>query len=348
MNKHGGYQGENKNMLDFSVNINPLGIPQGVREKLIAGIDELVKYPEITGVSAIKKIADDLAVLPENIILGNGAIELIYLFARSIGPGKALIVQPTFNEYERALKLYGWEVIHHVISEKDQFTIDPEALAAVIKKEEPQAVFICNPNNPTGRVYSSDFIRAMLEHSTPEISWFLDESFLGFSEQSSSLALVKEGQQSVFILKSLTKFYALPGLRIGYGVGTPSMIKKMESFKEPWTINALGLIAATGVYDEKDYAASTKAYINAERRRVFEALSQINTIKVYPSGTDFHLCRLLSGTVAELQIALEKEGMSLRSCEDFIGLDNSYFRIAIKKEVENTRLLTFLKNWRNA
>lgn len=347
MNKHGGYQGKNKEMLDFSVNINPLGIPGGIREKLIAGIDELVKYPEITGVSAIEKIADDLAVLPENIILGNGAIELIYLFARSMGPGKALIVQPTFNEYERALKLYGWDVVHHVLTAEDNFAINPEALTAVIKNEKPQTVFLCNPNNPTGQVYSKDFIREMLEHSDPEISWFLDESFMDFSEETGSLSLVKAAKQSVFILKSLTKFYALPGLRIGYGVGVAPIIRTMERFKEPWTINALGLIAATGVYDEKDYAEQTKTYIQGERQRVFTALSQIKTLKVYPSGADFHLCRLLKGTVAELQISLEKEGMFLRTCEDFIGLDHSYFRIAIKKEADNTKLLTFLKNWRN-
>lgn len=347
MNKHGGYLGENKKMLDFSVNINPLGIPAGIREKLIAGIDELVKYPEITGLSAIGKIADDLAVQPENIILGNGAIELIYLFARSMGPGKALIVQPTFNEYERALKLYGWDVVHHVLTEQDNFTINPEALTAVIKNEKPQAVFLCNPNNPTGRLYGSDFIRQMIAPSVPEINWFLDESFIDFSDESGSLSLVKEANRAVFILKSLTKFYALPGLRIGYGVGLAGIIKKMEGFKEPWTVNALALIAATGVYDEKDYAKQTKSYIQGEGQRVFNALSQIRTLKVYPSGADFHLCRLLKGTVAELQIALEKEGMSLRTCEDFIGLDDSYFRIAIKKEADNTKLLTFLKNWRN-
>ncbi|MDO9493266.1 histidinol-phosphate transaminase [Acetobacterium sp.] len=347
MNKHGGYQGENKEMLDFSVNINPLGIPAGIRKKLITGIDELVKYPEITGVSAIGKIANDLAVRPENIILGNGAIELIYLFARSMGPGKAMIIQPTFNEYERALKLYGWDVVHHVLTAADDFTINPEALAAAIKNEKPQAVFLCNPNNPTGRVYSKGFIREMLEHSAPEINWFLDESFMDFSDESGSLSLVKEARQAVFILKSLTKFYALPGLRIGYGVGAVPIVKKMENFKEPWTINTLGLIAATGVYDEKDYARQTKTYIQSERQRVFKVLSEIESLKVYPSGTDFHLCQLLTGTVAELQRGLEKDGMSIRTCEDFIGLDDSYFRIAIKKEADNTKLLTFLKNWRN-
>lgn len=347
MNKHGGYQGENEKMLDFSVNINPLGIPDGIREKLILGIAELVKYPEISGTSAIKKIAADLDVRPENVILGNGAIELIYLFARSMGPAKALIIQPTFNEYERALKLYGWEVSHYILTAEDGFFINPDTLQAVIDKEKPQAVFLCNPNNPTGHAYSSAAISAMVARAAPEITWFLDESFLDFSNETGSLSLLKSEHRAIFILKSLTKFYALPGLRIGYGVAGPVIIKKMERFKEPWTINALGLIAVTAVYDETAYAEKTKAYIKKERQRVYQELVQIDGIKVFKSDTDFHLCRLLQGTVKALQTDLEKAGMSLRTCEDFNGLDDSYFRIAIKKAEDNTKLLTFLKNWRN-
>ncbi len=346
MNKHGGYQGKNQKIRDFSVNINPLGIPDGIREKLVAGITELVKYPEISGASAIKKIAADLDVEPENVILGNGAIELIYLFARSMGPAKALIIQPTFNEYERALKLYGWEVSHYVLTAEDDFAINPQILKALIEKEKPQAVFLCNPNNPTGQVYSRGMISAMVA-AAPETTWFLDESFLDFSNERGSLSLLKSEHRGIFILKSLTKFYALPGLRIGYGVAKPAIIKKMERFKEPWTINTLGLIAVTAVYDETAYAEKTKAYITKERQRVYHELAQIESVEVFKSSTDFHLCRLLQGTVNQLQVDLEEAGMALRTCEDFIGLDSSYFRIAIKKAEDNTKLLTFLKNWRN-
>jgi threonine-phosphate decarboxylase len=346
MNKHGGYQGKNKSMLDFSVNINPMGIPDGIREKLIAGIDELVKYPEITGTSVIKKIAADVGVSRENIVLGNGAIELIYLFARSMGPKKALIIQPTFNEYERALQLYGWEIVHHVLQPENDFLIVPETLTEMIKNTGSQVVFLCNPNNPTGQVYTREFIEELIKKTPSETIWFLDESFMDFSREEGSLKQVKAGRSNLFILKSLTKFYALPGLRIGYGLGAPEIIAKMERFKEPWTINALGLIAAAGVYDETEYAKKTRAYIAKERQRVFEELSGITSIRVIKSDTDFHLCQLLAGRVEELLADLEEQGMSLRTCEDFKGLDESYFRIAIKKENENTRLLTFLKNWR--
>ncbi|MGV8905169.1 MAG: pyridoxal phosphate-dependent aminotransferase [Acetobacterium sp.] len=346
MNKHGGYNGENPEMLDFSVNINPLGIPDRIKEKLIAGIDGLVNYPEITGKSAIEKLAGDIGVNPQNIILGNGAIELIYLFARSHKPGKALIIQPTFNEYERALKLYGWDVDHFILAEKNNFMIDPVKLSAAIDSIKPQVVFCCNPNNPTGSVYSREFIARLVEKTATETSWFLDESFIGFTAEEDGLPLIKNSDHPVFLLRSLTKLYALPGLRIGYGVGTEAIIKAMEAYKEPWTINGLGLIAAAAVYDEKDYEKKTRDYIAGERRRVYHELKKIDSLKVFESGTDFHLCRLLKGRVKDLQMLLEAQGMNIRTCEDFTGLDETYFRIAIKKEKNNSQLLACLNQWR--
>lgn len=346
MNKHGGYYGENPEMLDFSVNINPLGIPQRIKEKLIAGIDGLVNYPEISGKSTIEKLATDIGVSPENIILGNGAIELIYLFARSHEPAKALIIQPTFNEYERALKLYGWEVEHFILEEKSDFTIDPTKLLKAIETIKPQAIICCNPNNPTGCGYSREFMTGLVEKSSKQTLWFLDESFMGFTEEEDGLHLIKNPEHPVFLLRSLTKFYALPGLRIGYGVGTESIIKSMEAYKEPWTINALGLIAAGAVYDEKEYEKKTRDYIARERQRVYNELKKTDTLMVFKSGTDFHLCRLIKGKVKDLQSYLEGHGMNIRTCEDFKGLDESYFRIAIKKEKDNNRLLACLKQWR--
>lgn len=346
MNKHGGYNGENPEMLDFSVNINPLGIPERIKEKLVAGIDGLVNYPEITGKSTIQKLATDIGVSPQNVVLGNGAIELIYLFARSHKPGRALIIQPTFNEYERALKLYGWDVEHFILAEENDFRIDPSKLLKAIESIKPQVVFCCNPNNPTGSVYSRDFISRLVESTAKETIWFLDESFIGFTAEEDGLPLIKNSDHPVFLLRSLTKLYALPGLRIGYGVGTGAIIKAMEAYKEPWTINGLGLIAAAAVYDEKDYGKKTRDYIGRERHRVYHELKKIAILKVFESGTDFHLCRLLKGRMTDLQKYLEAQGMNIRTCEDFTGLDESYFRMAIKKEKNNNQLLACLNQWR--
>ncbi|KNZ41087.1 pyridoxal phosphate-dependent aminotransferase [Acetobacterium bakii] len=346
MNKHGGYRGENPEMLDFSVNINPLGIPAGIKEQLIGAIDGLVTYPEITGKTTIEKLAADIGANPENIILGNGAIELIYLFARSHKPGKALIIQPTFNEYERALKLYGWEVEHFILAEKTAFTINPAELSKTIEIMKPKVVFLCNPNNPTGRVYSRTVITELIEKSPNGTLWFLDESFMDFTTNEDGLSLIDNQEHPVFLLRSLTKFYALPGLRIGYGVGNRSIVKAMEVYKEPWTINALGLIAAAAVYDERGFKQKTREYIDRERQRVYNELIKIETVKVYKSDADFHLCRLIKGTVKDLQGYLETQGINIRTCEDFMGLNESYFRIAIKKEENNCQLLACLKEWR--
>jgi threonine-phosphate decarboxylase len=346
MNKHGGYTGNNQEMLDFSININPLGIPKRVKNRLIQGIDDLVNYPEISGQSSIEKLAKDIDINSENIVLGNGAIELIYLFARSQTKGKVLIIQPTFNEYERALKLYGWETEDYILEKSNNFRINPDELIQKIEKIQPQAVFFCNPNNPTGCVYSRVFVSDLVKASSKDLIWFIDESFMEFTKEDDNLPLIKNGDNLVFLLRSLTKFYALPGLRIGYGIGSESIIKKMVKYKEPWTINGLGLIAVGLAYDEKDFQKQTKDYISSERDRVYQELNKIKSIQVFKSGTDFHLCQLKQGTVKDLQIYLENHGINIRTCEDFKGLDDSYFRIAIKKQENNQQLLEELKKWR--
>jgi len=346
MNKHGGYYGEKTDITDFSVNINPLGIPQGIKEKLIKGIDTLVDYPELTGQTAIKKLAADLSKEPDQLILGNGAIELIYLLARSISGKKALIIQPTFNEYSRALKLYDNQVVELLLKREEGFRLTTEKLKEALLAEKPDLLFLCNPNNPTGVIYSNEEIKEWMAIPDWEMLWFFDESFMDFTGQPGMLSEDLE-QGNFFVLKSLTKFYALPGLRIGYGAGNPKIIEGMMRYKEPWTINSLGLLALEQVYQEKEFANQTIAHIRSQREIVFNELQKISAIEVFRSATDFHLCRIKSGASSlKLKNDIEEEGMSLRTCEDFSGLDESYFRIAIKKSEDNQRLIEFLKNWK--
>ncbi len=343
MNKHGGYWGDREKMVDFSVNINPLGIPKNLEKKLIAGISDLVSYPEISGESARLKLAKDLNKKRDHLILGNGAIELIYLFARSIKAGKALIIQPTFNEYERALSMYGWQVNHLILEKEDRFLIQSQSFKDQLSKLKPDLIVLCNPNNPTGAFYSRQQIKSWMAFANWDPIWFFDESFIDFTNQ---IGMIDEDDKNIFILKSLTKFYALPGLRIGYGIGHPEIIKKMIYYKEPWTINSLALIALKDVYDQKDFARQTQAFIKEQRERVYGKLLEIPYLEVFKSQTDFHLCRLLKGKSLDLKEDLEEQGMSLRTCEDFLGLDGSYFRIAIKNEEENDCLLKFLGKWK--
>lgn len=350
MNKHGGYHGENPDILDFSVNINPMGMPEKLKEKLFSAFGSLEKYPEITGKSQIKKLGEALDLDTKHLILGNGAIELIYLFARSQlllnKKKKALIIQPTFNEYERALKLYGWDVFNLVLKNENNFKIQKNILLKKIEDCSPEVIFLCNPNNPTGVVYTQAFIKDLVNSVNKAITWFIDESFIDFSSEEDSLDLIKEEDKSLFLLRSLTKFYGLPGLRIGYGLGTKKIINEMEAYKEPWTINALGLVALGSVYDEIEYRKTTKEYIEKERTVVYNKLKKFSFLKVFKSDADFHLCQLIKGQVSDLKEDLEKMGIFIRTCEDFRGLDESYFRIAIKTKENNDYLINCLNQWR--
>ncbi|MGL6293994.1 pyridoxal phosphate-dependent aminotransferase [Eubacterium aggregans] len=345
MNVHGGYHGVNAKMLDFSVNINPLGMPPRLKYDLIAAMDDLGRYPEIAGASQRDRLAGHLGVYPGQVILGNGAIELIYLFARSLcrSDSKALIVSPTFNEYRRALTMNGWEGVTEWVAGADvDFRIDPGALARAIAEEQPNAVFICNPNNPTGMAYSCDYLRDLMDECDPGILWFIDESFIDFSTKESSLTLVADEGRPVILLRSMTKFFGIPGLRIGYAVGHEAIIHAMERYKEPWSINSLALEAVDTVFRDTHYMETTKNYIRKERHLVYVALSKLNNLKVYQSAADFHLCRLKCGTAPAINEGLNTRNINIRTCEDFTGLGSDYFRIAVKKAEDNDALMTAL------
>ncbi len=233
----------------------------------------------------------------------------------------------------------------YVLKEADGFAIDPGHLTHFLEDEMPDTVFICNPNNPTGRVYSRDFITNLIKASPPEIAFFIDESFIQFSDEDDLTLLIGETEGAIFLLRSLTKFYGLPGLRIGYGLGTESIITRMKLYKEPWTINTLALIAASLVSREKEYAERTKEKVDAERQSVYDELCGMRSLTVYPSGANFHLCCLQRNNALALQAFLEERGIFIRTCEDYTGLDDTIFRIAVKKKEDKRRLIKSLKEW---
>jgi len=348
MNKHGGYYGVNSKMLDFSININPLGMPPRLKYDLIARMDDLGRYPEPTGYGQRVRLAQRLGVPEDMVILGNGAIDLIYLYAQSVGRGDspALIVVPTFNEYRRALTMCGWDpVIEFEAGPRDDFRIDPDALMAVVNDQKPRAVFICNPNNPTGMSYSPDYIRGLIEGCDPATHWFIDESFIDFSSKGSCLDMLMDKGYYLVLLRSMTKFFGVPGLRVGYAVAHPRIIMAMEAYQKPWSVNSLALQAMDSVFEDGRFIRESRSYMLKERHRMYVALSKLRGIKVYPSSADFHLCRLASGTARDLNDGLNVHGINIRTCEDFSGLDETYFRVAVKKKDDNDRLIQVLSEW---
>jgi threonine-phosphate decarboxylase len=317
-------------------------MPQDLKEKMIKAIDHIDIYPEISGITATNKIASDLNVENGQILLGNGGIELIYLFARSFSPVRAIIVQPTFNEYERAMKLYGSEVFHHILQEENQFKLDLVKLHEDINQVNPDVVFFCNPTNPSSAFFDTGELKEFISsQKNKELIWFVDESFIEFTGESKMTELLNT--DNILLLRSLTKFYAMPGIRIGYLLGMETLISKMAKYKEPWTVNSLALTAAENVYNYKEYKKETITYINKERKFIKEYLDEISNLKYYPSYTDFFLCRTKKMTNIELQKELLKEGVYIRTCNDFVGLGVQYFRFAIKNHENNEILMKSLK-----
>ena len=347
MNTHGGYTGPNKEMIDFSVNINPIGMPAGLKFDLVAALDGLGKYPDISGEVQRAQIAGHLGVSADNIILGNGAIDIIYLYARAFADADrpALIIAPTFNEYHRALLVAGWNQITEIpFTEKDEFRINPEALIKMIHEVKPHTVFLCNPNNPTGVAYSPDYLGHIFERVGRQVHWFIDESFIDFSSKGSCLDLMMARDLPMVLLRSMTKFYGLPGLRVGYAVGREDLIDALAGEQMPWAVNHLALSVIDTLLSDRKFSEQSKAFMKAERRRVFLELSKIKGIKVYPSSANFHLCALKSGTAAALNAGLNHCGINIRTCEDFAGLDEKFFRIAVRKKEENDKLIAVLSD----
>ncbi|WDV44811.1 threonine-phosphate decarboxylase CobD [Clostridiaceae bacterium M8S5] len=341
MNKHGGYYGESKDVIDFSVNINPLGISKNLEKAIISGISQLHKYPEIDGSTAIKHIAKHYNIKENHITLGNGAIELIYLFARALKPKKVLIVHPTFNEYKRAFKLSSSE-IHEYVLDKHDFKLNEDDLINHIKKIKPDVIVLCNPNNPTGTYNEVNKLEKILK-VIKEINsiMFVDESFIDFANKESLIDYYRK--YPLIILRSMTKFYAVPGLRLGFCIADEQIINKLYQYKEPWSLNYLSLRAVPVLLEDKEYEEVTIDWCNKERDYVYSAIKDIDNIYVYKSHTNFHICKTENISAFQLQEMLLQKGIYIRTCEDFIGLDDKYFRIALKTRLENDKLLNELK-----
>jgi len=345
MNKHGGYFGEKrKNVIDFSVNINPLGVPEKLITELRGRLLDLVRYPEIDGESAKRILSEKLNVGKGSLILGNGATELIYLFARAIRPKKVLIIQPTFTEYNRAFELNDGSILNFKTDEKNDFNIDIDELINELDNVKPDVLVICNPNNPTGVFTDKEIIMPVLD-KLKEIGacLFIDESFIDFTNRKAYASLIDNYQ--VFILRSMTKTYAIPGLRLGYGLASKEIITEMNKVKEPWTINSLALSAVPVLLEDNEYIAKMKAWHIEENKFLFNALDSINGLKVYKSEANFFLCRLYSVSAQSLKEHMLSKNIYIRTCEDFHGLNDEYVRFAVRSREENELLVKYLKDY---
>ncbi len=352
--QHGGnilqmanqYGLEPNEVIDFSANINPLGMPEGLKHVLIENVSLLERYPDTDYRILHQKLARHHQCSQRHVIAGNGATELIFLWSQYARPQKALLVEPSFGEYRRALTRIGCQITDYLLEEDEEFQITKRILTAL--SSELDCLFLCTPNNPTGLQPDPDLLFEILNHcNVMGIKLFVDESFLDFMPDTTSLDRYLQCYSHFYILRSLTKFYALPGLRLGYMLSSDSkLLQHIREQREPWTINALAILAGEVLFDFRSYHKATYDWLSKEQRYLLEELAQFEQLRLYQPSANYIFFKHLQKP-SNLQADMMKHGILIRSCANYIGLNNQYYRIAIKSRSDNHQLILALKQTLN-
>ena len=330
--------GKNENdIIDFSSNVNP-HIISDLGKYVLEGLEKSRSYPDINYTNLRNNISDYIKVDSELIIPGNGATEIIYLLMKSI-KRRLAILNPTFSEYGRGAKLNNLEIIDFHLKEENNFSIDLDEIQKNMDKFD--SLFVCNPNNPNGKVKDlNELLDLMIENDKLLI---VDETFMEFVGEEEKYSLINKIEQTpnLFILKAVTKFFGMPGLRLGYGVtSNKQIINNIYEYKEPWTINSF----AENLFKDKEYINGSKDYYINERKFMLEELRKISRLKVYDTDTNFVLIKLDDDEANSLKLELfEKYNILIRDASNFIGLDKSYIRVAIKSHNDNKVLIESLR-----
>ncbi|MGQ9695337.1 MAG: threonine-phosphate decarboxylase CobD [Thermodesulfobacteriota bacterium] len=335
-------------LIDFSASINPLGFSKRAEKKMKTNLSSIIHYPDNESFLIKKTLAEYHGLPEENFLVGAGSTEFIYGLPWVLKIRRALIVVPTFSEYENALESFGGgkiEIHYLETMEEDGFEIDPGKLISALARGY-DVLYLCNPNNPTGVLTEREELLKILKVTEAEKIWFvLDEAFIDFVEKESFKKEVLSSQRLI-IMRSLTKFFALPGLRVGYLISSPQLIQEFKEKREPWRVNALAQIAAVESLQDKNYIQKTKELIEEEKERLIQELRAIPGFIPYPGKANFLLVQInphLYLTARELQEMLIREGILIRDCRSFHHLGPFFFRIAIRSFRENNRLLKALQ-----
>lgn len=330
------------NIIDFSANINPLGLPRGIEKTIKDNIKNILHYPDPENTELKMALSKYLNLSNKNIIVGNGSTELIYLTVYALMPKRALIVSPSFSEYEKALLSIDAKIKHLRLKEKDEFNIPIKEI--IERLDEIELIFLCNPNNPTGKVISRDDMVYLLKKLRGKgITLILDEAFIDMVEENSLIALAPKNN-NLLILRSLTKFFGLPGLRLGYGVGTKGLIKILENFRQPWSVNIFAQAIGAKLIQDEEFKRTSKEVLLKEKEFLYQGLCKIEEIVPYCSYANFILVKILTSLSSErLQRRLLKKGILIRDCSNFRGLNNKFIRIAVRSRRENSKLINELR-----
>lgn len=346
MDLHGGniYKLKRDNgieVLDYSSNINPLGVPSSFKKAVIENFETLEKYPDIDYVELRTAIGDYNNCHIDNVVVGNGATEVLFLYMKAVKAKKVLIIAPTFAEYERAARAAGRDVKFFPLS-KD-FSLNENMLLEFITDED--VVVMCNPNNPTGKFQNLEKIKKIadfLERKNKKL--FIDEAFIEFVDNWKDKTAFLLKHKNIFILRALTKFFALPGVRLGYGLTyDEAILNEIKNIREPWSVNGVAEIAGKTMLLDTLYIHETENWIKKEKLWFYEELCKIDNIEATPTETNFILVKLLNDNAKSFRKKMIENGVLVRDASNFMFLDESYIRLAIKDRKKNEQVLEALR-----
>lgn len=332
--------------LDFSANINPLGLPESVIFALRTALPDIVHYPDPEGYALKTQIAASYALEYARLVLGNGAVELLYVLCHTLRPKNVLIPVPAFSEYERAARSSKAR-IHYLFLEKENgFALDIHRFISHLHGID--LCFLGNPNNPTGVLITVNDLETIAEAAQAEGCFVVvDESFMDFlpnAELYTCRSLLKKFS-NLILLQSLTKFFAIPGLRLGFMACEPQLASDLCDSKDPWNVNSLAQIAGITALKDTVYQIKSKTALYNDLPIFYEQLKEIPQFITYQPTVNFVLLELdkTNFTVRDLKECMEKRGILIRDCGNYPGLTKSFFRVAIKTCKENNILIKNIK-----
>ena len=333
-------------LLDFSANINPLGFPEEVRQSVSAHLKQISQYPDPLCTELREALAARHGLDVRKILMGNGSCALIHRIVEAIRPARTLICAPAFGEYAAAARRFGAGIKLFPAREAEEFALNGNRVAEAL--DGVALVFLCNPNNPTGQALAqADVLRLAEQCRRRGIALVVDEAFVEFTDDPKRFSVLKASRdfENLLVLRSFTKLYGCPGLRLGYLVGAPEVIEKIARCQEPWAVSTLAQAAGIAALPCEKFRERTRRLIHSERAFLFQRLSRMAGIRPFPSEVNFLLIQIERPDLdaATLRCRLGKEGILIRDASSFDGLDNRFFRIAVRTREENERLLRVLE-----
>ena len=335
-------------IVNFAGNVNPLGLPASVKEAVATHADLFSSYPDREYLSLRNVLSNYCDVPADYILPGNGSSELIALLIEARAPKHTLILGPTYSEYSRELTFSGSTQDYYHLQETSDFRPDLEDLFHTLS-DGYDFLIICNPNNPTSSAIFRDELKELLAFcKRKNIFVMIDETYVEFAPDISAITAVPLTKQfsNLMVLRGVSKFYAAPGMRFGYGItGNSEFLKTMREKQIPWSLNSLGAFAGEMLFQDHDYYQQTRNLILSERQKMYETIKKLPTFKIDPAYANFLLVKILKDGVTSFDVFERciQKGLMIRDCSSFQCLEGEYVRFCIQMPEENQRLLDLLQ-----